>query len=803
MPADGAPPLAGVRVVDFGHYIAGPLAGMLLADQGAEVVKVDRPGTRGAGPGEPAEAMYNRGKTRIELDLKSEAGLAAARRLIAAADVVIENFRPGVMDRLGLGAQVVTGRHPRLVYLSLPGFASTDQGKANIRAFEGVLNAACGLFTDLDSTGRLVGAPPVYTPIPLASTYGAIHGALAVTTALYARADSGRGEVIEVPLLSAALAATGILLYQVAKQPVRYGMPIMPRATQRFLVPLLRAYVRLTRGPGWRAILRRLGRMHPGPNDSYRTADGGWVFLLAGGNSNHSQFFLKTMGLYDELIEAGMVDRYVYDNPELTNNVQDWTMLSKSWKRRIRKRLAKLFAEQPAAHWVELLDGKVPFSPQLTADEWLHAPETLAAGLTVDVDDARHGKMRQLGVQVSLAGTADRWFDPRAAADGDLEAVLREWEPAPAADVAAAGAEAAGEGAAGSVGAAQVRGDTARGGNREPTERKRARGLRAARHRCHRLEREADAERCPGARPVQRARRPVQRPHAGRIRRRGNQDRPAHHLPGPAALQLVPDRSEPGQAFDGAGPQDRGGAGRVLGPAGERRRGSAQLPARRGGAARHRLRKREAAQARHHLPELHRIQRPAPGPVVGVDLVRPGGAGRDRDHAPLRRRRQAGAARLGFVHRLHGRLLCRLRAGAGPVQAQQRRRRRPGVRLPGAGGATGAGAVHGGQRDAPSRRRAARPARPRRARAGAPVPGARRLAVPAGPAVRSGAGGRHRRTGRLPGRRSARRRPRPVPGRRPSGGGRWRSGPWRSTRPASAATASTRSRTSAASTCTR
>ena len=111
-------------------------------------------------------------------------------------------------------------------------------------------------------------------------------------------------------------------------------------------------------------------------------------------------------------------------------------MLSKSWKRRIRKRLAKLFAEQPAAHWVELLDGKVPFSPQLTADEWLHAPEPLAGGLTVDVDDPRHGKMRQLGVQVSLAGTADRWFDPRTAADGDLEAVLRALEQTPSDDAA-------------------------------------------------------------------------------------------------------------------------------------------------------------------------------------------------------------------------------------------------------------------------------------------------------------------------------------------------------------------------------
>ena len=148
---------------------------------------------------------------------------------------------------------------------------------------------------------------------------------------------------------------------------------------------------------------------------------------------------------------------------------------------------------------------------------------------------------------------------------------------------------------------------------------------------------QADPERRPGAGPVQRAGRPVQCPHAGRVRRRRDQDRPAHHLPRPAALLLVPDRGESGQALDGARPQDRGGAGHLLGPAADRRRGGAQLPARRGGAARHRLRERQAAQARHHLPELHRLQWAAAGTVGGVDLVRPRGTGGDRDHAPLRR----------------------------------------------------------------------------------------------------------------------------------------------------------------------
>ena len=110
--------LDGIRVIDFGQYIAGPLCGMLLADQGADVIKVDPPG----GPrwDVPGNATWNRGKRSILLDLKQEADLATARSLIESADVLIENFRPGVMDRLGLGARETTDGNPRLVYCSNP-----------------------------------------------------------------------------------------------------------------------------------------------------------------------------------------------------------------------------------------------------------------------------------------------------------------------------------------------------------------------------------------------------------------------------------------------------------------------------------------------------------------------------------------------------------------------------------------------------------------------------------------------------------------------------------------------------------
>ena len=132
-----------IRVIDFGHYIAGPLTGMLLADQGADVIKVDPPG----GPrwDTPANATWNRGKRSILLDLKSSSDLDTARELIQSADVVIENFRPGVMDRLGLGPVAMTDSNPSLIYCSIPGFASDDP-RASMPAYEGIIGAATATY---------------------------------------------------------------------------------------------------------------------------------------------------------------------------------------------------------------------------------------------------------------------------------------------------------------------------------------------------------------------------------------------------------------------------------------------------------------------------------------------------------------------------------------------------------------------------------------------------------------------------------------------------------------------------------
>ncbi len=395
---DKQAPLTGIRVVDFGHYIAGPLTGMLLADQGAEVIKVDRPGKPDYDT--PANGVFNRGKQRVTLDLKDADDLATAVKLIRSADVVIENFRPGVMQRLGLGAEEMTALNPGLVYLSLPGFASTDE-RAPIRAFEGIISAAIGQYTDLQS--RRADLPPVYTPMPLGSTYGAIHGAIAVVLALYAREESGCGDVIEVSLVGAAMSAMAVIMLDVADKPARYG-------------------------PSANAGRQKQPSSAGSPfSGTFRAGDGQWLYIIAAGHSRNSRSLVKALEVYDDLIAEGMVDVPVYENLHLTNNIPDSSHLSGEWNLKAREKIESVLASEPAQHWVDVLTAAgVPCTIQRTAQAWLHKSETEEAALTVVVDDPEYGPMRQLGVQTWLSKTPDECAIPRPSRpfEGDVEPKL-------------------------------------------------------------------------------------------------------------------------------------------------------------------------------------------------------------------------------------------------------------------------------------------------------------------------------------------------------------------------------------------
>lgn len=220
-----AAPLRGVRVVDLGQYIAGPGVAMVLAELGADVIKLEPiAGDAARHIGRYGESMircYNRGKRSIALDLKRESGQATAMRLLGSSDVVVQNLRPGAADRLGLGPRDVRHRFPRLIYLSISGFArrgpSRDRPGYDIAA-----QAESGLMSVTGDPDRL----PRKVGVPIIDASAAHVGAQAVLAALYGRERSGVGETIDASLLDVALhlqSATWCEFLDGGPEPTRIG----------------------------------------------------------------------------------------------------------------------------------------------------------------------------------------------------------------------------------------------------------------------------------------------------------------------------------------------------------------------------------------------------------------------------------------------------------------------------------------------------------------------------------------------------------------------------------------------------
>ena len=201
-------PLAGLLVIDLTRVLAGPFAAMMLADLGARVVKVERPGrgddSRAYGPFVDGHSAYfarvNRGKESIALDLKSAADRDVLVALAEKADVLLENFRPGVMDRLGLGADTLTARNPRLVYASVSGFGQTGPWRER-PAYDTVVQAAAGLIA---VTGEPAGEP-VKMGTSIADLTAGLYVFGAILAALQGRTTTGRGAQVDVAMFDSAL----------------------------------------------------------------------------------------------------------------------------------------------------------------------------------------------------------------------------------------------------------------------------------------------------------------------------------------------------------------------------------------------------------------------------------------------------------------------------------------------------------------------------------------------------------------------------------------------------------------------
>lgn len=192
--------LSGLRVVDFGQYIAGPAVSMILGDYGADVIHIDPP--KGPVWNEwECNAALMRGKRSISLDLKNEKDLDIALKLIDRADILVENFHPGVMDRLGLGWETLEKRNPGLIYCSLPGFSKEDEKRCDWPGWEGIVSAEGGLYS---STDYFKGKDTFqFDALPLASMFAAVIACHSIAAALIVREKCGRGQYIESSLYDA------------------------------------------------------------------------------------------------------------------------------------------------------------------------------------------------------------------------------------------------------------------------------------------------------------------------------------------------------------------------------------------------------------------------------------------------------------------------------------------------------------------------------------------------------------------------------------------------------------------------
>ena len=338
--------LEGIRVVEFANYVSGPYAGMLLGDMGADVIKVEEPTKgdpfRGWGRVEysPTFGSVNRNKKSVTLDLKSEQGKADARALILSADVVIENFRVGTMDRLGLGFDRFTEKNPGLIWCSITGFGS-DGPYAMRPGYDTVGQASSGLLSLLTDV-----ADPKPMGISLSDHLGGMNAANGILAAIIARGRTGRGQKVETSLLESTLSFCGenaARFFENAKVP--------GRAT----------------------------RTHQAQVYAFTASDGkAFVVHL----SSPTKFWI------------GLTE--VAGHPEWAEDPRFKTKETRAKNYdALNKLLAEVFKGNTRTYWLQkLLDRDVPSAPLNTLDDVFADPQVQHLKMRVDVP---HPKLGQVG----------------------------------------------------------------------------------------------------------------------------------------------------------------------------------------------------------------------------------------------------------------------------------------------------------------------------------------------------------------------------------------------------------------------
>ena len=355
-------PLTGLKVIELAHIMAGPVCGQFLADMGADVIKVEKvPGgddTRRMVPpdidGESAAFMIlNRNKRGTAINLKTKAGKAVLRKMLQTADVVIENYRPGTMERLGLGYETLRKQNRGLIYCQITGFGLTGP-YAERAGFDLISQGISGL---MSVTGEGAGRPPIKAGVPVGDIGAGMLAAMGILAAYIHRVKSGDGQLVDTSLLEASVINTSWV------SAIFLATGISPTA---------------------------LGSAHPlaAPYQAIQTADG-WINIGAANQANWLRM-VEVIGT-PELAE----DPRFVDNAERMQNLPA-----------LIKILTRSFKQRSTTDWLTRLETVgVPAGPVLSIGEMLQDPQVLARDMVVEVEHSKLGRTKALGSPVKFSRT--------------------------------------------------------------------------------------------------------------------------------------------------------------------------------------------------------------------------------------------------------------------------------------------------------------------------------------------------------------------------------------------------------------